>query len=74
MIDAQDLRKRASWLLAVSARLPSRDVADMLACYADEMLERAESMELLTARQAGPPRPMFRPLPSPFPAVKRSFH
>ena len=42
---ANDLRKRAAWLRAISARLPCAEVASTLSGYADEMLDKARRID-----------------------------
>ena len=44
-MEHNDLRKRATWLRAVAARLPSKDVAGTLTMYADELSYRAARLE-----------------------------
>ena len=44
-MESSALRKRAAWLHSVATRLPSRDVAQMLDRYADEMLDEAKRLE-----------------------------
>ena len=44
-MESTALRKRAAWLHSVATRLPSRDVAQMLDHYADEMLDEARRIE-----------------------------
>jgi hypothetical protein len=73
-MDAGDLKKRAAWLLAVSARLSSREVAEMLAGYADEMLEQAECIELRRTIRRRAARDGQFALPSPFPADRPPVH
>ena len=44
-MDSHALRQRANWLRSVAAKLPSRDVAETLDHYADEMLDRAHRID-----------------------------
>ncbi|MBV9840746.1 MAG: hypothetical protein JOY99_04275 [Sphingomonadaceae bacterium] len=44
-MESSALRKRAAWLHSVATRLPSRDVAQMLDRYADEMLDEAKRLQ-----------------------------
>ena len=44
-MESSALRKRAAWLHSVATRLPSRDVAQMLDHYAEEILDEARRVE-----------------------------
>jgi hypothetical protein len=44
-MESQALRQRATWLRSVAAKLPSRDVAETLDHYADEMLDKARRLD-----------------------------
>lgn len=44
-MDSHALRQRATWLRSVAASLPSREVADTLDHYADEMLDQAHRID-----------------------------
>ena len=48
-MESSALRKRAIWLRSVASKIQSRDVAQMLDGYADEMLDQAHRMDRFKA-------------------------
>jgi hypothetical protein len=48
-MESNALRQRASWLRSVASKLPSREVAETLDHYADEMLDEAHRLERINA-------------------------
>ena len=48
-MESSALRKRATWLRSVASKIQSREVAEMLDGYADEMCDQARRMDSFKA-------------------------